>query len=133
MHIAKLGIFVATLACGMVHANAQVSRGYWVVASGHPLEVAAISSLYPDCTTMGRTEINLLEAPHGGEVQVGEGTRYPGYVTANARSACNKRKVPATMVTYRSMPGFVGQDSFVIEKIFPYGVAQRQRFTVNVR
>lgn len=64
---------------------------------------------------------------------VGPGMHYNAYAPGNPRSACNHRKLPATIITYRSNAGFTGQDSFVVEEIFPTGTAIKQRFNLEVR
>ena len=114
-------------------ANAQLSRPYFVAVSGRSVEVAKYAAVNPDCSSLGATTVNLIVAARAGEVRVGEGSRYMAYTPGNPRSACNRRKIPTTFVTYQSQPGFAGQDSFVIEAIFPNGTAQRARLTVNVR
>ena len=114
-------------------AGAQVSRPYYVAASGRTLEVAKYSNINPDCSSMGAVQVNLVEAARNGEVRVGDGGRFMAFGLGNPRAACNRRKIATTYVTYRSMPGFTGQDTFVVEAIFATGVAQRARITVNVR
>jgi hypothetical protein len=128
-----LTVALGLTAAGGTGAQAQVSRPYYVVASGRTLEVAKYTIVNPDCSSMGRTAVNLVEAARAGEVRVGSAGRYMAYASGNPRAACNRRRIPTTVVTYRSMPGFVGQDTFVIEAIFPTGIAQRARITVNVR
>lgn len=127
----SLALLAADIRCAW--AQAALSRPYIVAASGRSLEVAKYTAINPDCTSLGPIGVNLVVAPQGGEVRVGEGRRYMAFVPANPRSACNRRKIPATFVLYRSQPGFTGQDSFVVEVVFPNGTAQRARITVNVR
>jgi len=116
--------------------SAQVAAGtpyYRIVEAGRSLRVDAFSAMNPDCTSRGRTTASLIEAPHGGQVSIGEGYEFPNYVAGNPRSACDRHRVRQTILGYRSVPGFVGQDQFTVELQFPDGLARTVRYFVNVR
>lgn len=106
---------------------------YKVVAAGQRVKMDTLSSLDPTCRSLGTTEVNLITAPQGGQVETVLGHEYPYYAAANVRSVCDKRRVPVTMIYYRSSPGFSGSDSFDAEVLFPGGTARRVHYTVQVR
>lgn len=126
-----LGMVMAMV--GLGPAQAQVSRDYKVVAAGQRVRVDTLTSLDPNCKSRGTTEVNLLTAPRGGQVETTIGREYASYVAANVRSVCDKQRVPATMIYYRASPDFSGPDSFDAEILFPGGTARRIHYTVQVR
>jgi hypothetical protein len=117
----------------LLGAGAQAQGTHLVVRAGAPILVYKIASINPDCSSLGPATVNLVRAPQGGEASVGERRDYVAFIPGNPRSACNRRKVAATEIFYRSAPGFSGYDSFSAEIIAPNGVAQTRTFTVEVR
>lgn len=130
----KLAAVAAALILpGMASAQTTYSRPYIVVARGGLVTVFKSASLNPDCSSLGRSTINLVTAPQGGQVSVGEIRDFLAYIPANPRSACNRRKVATTQLVYRARPDFTGTDRFAAEVITPDGGARTFRFTVQVR
>lgn len=127
-----LGFVACCVGWAALPWNAQ-ARDYKVVASGQRVLIDTLASLDPTCRSLGQTEVNLLTAPHGGEVETSLGREYPSYVAANVRSVCDKQRVPATLIFYRASQGFTGPDWFDVEIVFPRGIARRLRYGVNVR
>lgn len=104
-----------------------------VVAPGQTLEVFSMFVLDPTCHSRGAMRIGLLEQPSNGDVNVGEGRRYPQFSTLSALAKCNGRKVPTTIVTYRPRSGYTGEDRFAMEYIGPRGNVGRVRYAISVR
>lgn len=117
----------------VVGSSSAQAQNYKVVAAGQRVKMDTLASLDPTCRSLGRTEVNLLTAPQGGQVETLLGRDYPAYVAANVRSVCDKQRVPVTMIFYRASPGFSGSDSFDAEIVFPQGNARRVRYKVEVR
>ena len=69
----------------------------------------------------------------GGQVTLSAGREYLAFAPGNPRSACNRRKLPATEMIYHASPGFAGIDRFSAEVIDPTGVARTRHFEVEVR
>lgn len=104
-----------------------------VVLGGSRLTAASFASLDPTCKSLGPMTISLIEAPHDGRVQTGQGREFPSFSLFNARAHCNARKQPATFVFYTPAPGYTGQDEFMLELVDPAGNVGRARFRVTVR
>ena len=121
------------LGMGTGWAQAQRSLDYKVVAAGQRVRMDEIGSLDPTCRSRGTTEVNLITAPQNGQVETSLGHDYPFYAAANIRAACDKRRVPLTMIFCHASPSFSAWDSFVAELVFPGGTARRVRYTVQVR
>lgn len=122
---AALTLLVVPL--GFAQGLVGVSSYYKVVDAGHSVKISSFASLHPDCTSLGRTDVNLVEAPRGGEVATKVGTDYPTYPLTNPRVSCIRHRVPSTLVIYQAAAGYAGPDTFVIEVVFPEGVARRYR------
>lgn len=122
-----LGIALAII------APLPAKADYKVVAAGQRVKMDTLSSLDPTCRSLGTTDVNLITAPQGGQVETVLGHEYPYYAAANVRAVCDKRRVPVTMIYNRASPGFSGSDSFDAEVLFPDGTARRVHYTVQVR
>jgi hypothetical protein len=72
-------------------------------------------SVEPDCSNPGYPEIKVLKMPGHGTVAVENGEAYPNFSKDNVRYECNKKKVASSQVTYESVAGFHGKDSFTIQ------------------
>ena len=69
----------------------------------------------PDCSNPGYPEIKVLRMPGHGTVAVENGEAYPSFRQDNVRYDCNKKKVATSQVSYESVAGFHGKDSFTIQ------------------
>ncbi len=103
-----------------------------VVAPGQTRKIAWFVSLDPTCRSLGPWTVNLIESPGKEQIMIEQGSEYPGFSPANPRSACNKRKVPATRILYSAPPGGPDDDQFIIEIVDPLGNAQRLRYHVGL-
>lgn len=109
------------------------SQPYKVTRSGVPLKVRWYYALEQTCASKGRTSVNLVSAPQGGQVYTRSAMEFPNFPTTNTRSVCNARRVAATDVMYRPRADFVGADRFTVEVVFPSGSARRDTYVVSVR
>ena len=115
-------------------AQAQYyGRPYRVARSGELFSVGLTYGLFPDCRSSGETQVNVILPPLHGEVLTGAGRGYPAFPLNSSYAVCNKRKVDGTMIYYRSTPGFVGVDRFVVESVHAGGNARRSGYVVSVR
>ena len=135
--IASFALAVAlastTTCAAWAQAVQRLTPNYIVVEHGKSIKIGNYSSVDPDCHVIGRTSINLLVAPQGGQVQTENGYDYPSFAQNNVRFVCNKRKLASTIVSYQAAPNFTGTDTFTLESVSTNGVASQVRFTVNVR
>ena len=133
--VRKLLVFVAILELGGCVAQQQATmaprpfvaapvQGRFLnktVLAGTRLEADHVTSINPDCTIAGHVTVRVTQEPVHGTIQVIDGEMFPSYPSNNPRSACNTRKVPATVIDYTPASGFVGSDFFVYEIFGPDG------------
>ena len=93
----------------------------------------AYMTLNPDCSLVGYPSAKLVSAPSNGTVTVFKGAAFPVYESVNLRSACNRRRVPGTLVEYRPRRGFTGSDSFTVNVIYPAGYERNDTFNITVK
>ena len=84
------------------------------VDSGTRQVVDDYYSVEPDCSNPGYPEIKMVHSPGHGTVVVDDSEAYPNFSKDNVRYDCNKKKVATTRVSYESVAGFHGKDSFTI-------------------
>jgi hypothetical protein len=65
----------------------------------------------------------VVEKPAHGDVSFENGDIFPNYGTSPL-SACNSKRVPGLMISYRSEKDFIGQDNMKVFLIFPDGSAR---------
>ena len=127
-----LGSALAVLAVVPASA-APISSVYKVVRSGALAPMGFHYYLGDGCRSPGPVVINLVTPPRNGEVSEGPRSRRPTYASGRHLAACNGIRVRGLQVYYRSAPGYTGPDSYVVERVFPNGDAQRFRIGVSVR
>ena len=101
-------------------------------ASGHPLKLTFFSATNPDCSSIGAPTIRLSTPAHG-HATVTRTTDFPSFPPTNIRSECNRRRVPGAVVYYVPQRGYIGEDSFQAETIFPNGVLWQRTYNIIVR
>ncbi len=112
---------------------APVSPVYKVVRSGALAPMGFHYYLEGGCRSAGPVVINLVVPPRNGEVTEGPRSAHPSYGAGSRLAVCDRLKVRGTEVYYQSAPGYTGPDSYVVERVFPNGDAQRFRIGVSVR
>ncbi|MFH6782102.1 MULTISPECIES: hypothetical protein [Methylobacterium] len=103
-----------------------------VVKPGQAQKIGWFVSVDPTCRSVGAWTVNLIEPPGKGRITVEQGSEYPEFPPTNPRSACNKRKVPATRLIYAAPPGAGDDDQFTIEIVDPLGNAKQVRYHVGL-
>lgn len=114
-------------------AQARLVTTGKTTTSGATLLLASPQALARDCAPLGSVEVKVTEPPEHGSVHVEQGMAFPNYVPGDPPYLCNAHRAPATLVTYRSEPGFTGQDVTVVQIFFPDGQAPTVRFNIAVR
>jgi hypothetical protein len=87
----------------------------------------------PDCTSLGYPTLKVVKAPEHGEVSVEQGTALAEFPKGDVRSPCNGQSVPATVIYYTSVTGFIGEDSVSFERIGVRGAYGYHTYTIHVR
>ncbi len=85
-----------------------------VATAGEKRTLDFLAALNVDCTSIGSATAHIVDQPQHGVAAAENGTGRPNYPPGNPRSACNKRQVPGTLVTYQSEPDFAGSDSLTV-------------------
>lgn len=101
--------------------------------SGQRQLLVSFFAVGPDCTSLGYPTLKVAKAPLHGDVSVEHGTALADFGQGDARSVCNGRSVPATVIYYTSVAGFVGEDSAEFERIGVRGAYGYHVYTIHVR
>ena len=116
----------------LLSASAATAQTRTVVA-GKPFKLYQAYETNPDCSSAGDPVIRVSAPPSNGRVSVARGSAFPNFPPSNIRSACNRRRVPATIATYNARRGYTGPDSVSIEVIYASGNTRQQSFNLLVR
>jgi hypothetical protein len=114
-------------------ANAREIITNKTTIAGATLILASPASLAVDCTPLGTVEAKVVVPPDHGVVHISHGMAYPHFVPGDPPFACNSRRSPATIITYRSSAGFSGQDTAAVQIFFPDGAAPTILFHIAVQ
>ena len=98
---------------------------------GERLRILFLTSLNPDCSSMGKTIFKLTRRPKFGSVATGETEHFPTYTNEDYKK-CNTDKTTGTAVFYAPDPDFVGTDTFSGTAIYPSGRARKFEIKVSV-
>ena len=134
-NIASVGMLCAVLAgCGPTLPDTPVKATESVrgVDSGTRQVVDHYYSVEPDCSNPGYPEIKVIRGPAHGTVEVEHGETYPGFNKDNVRYECNKSKVASSQVSYQSVAGYHGKDSFEIQVRFVNSTLRLINYTLDV-
>ncbi len=100
------------------------------VAAGGLLKADFFASVYPDCSTKGKTVIRVASAPAHGVIVTRQST---GFVNFPGLPQCNERRLAGVSVTYRPARGFTGSDGFSLDVIFPSGKEVMRSYFITVK
>jgi hypothetical protein len=121
------------------HANEApaVENGHTIqirgALSGQRQRIATFYATAPDCRSLGYPTLKVAKAPQHGEVSVEEGVATAMFGENDPRRTCNGREVPATVIYYTSVPGFIGADSVAFDRIGVEGAYGYHVYRINVR
>ncbi len=87
----------------------------------------------PACTSLGYPTLKVAKAPQHGEVSIEQGTALADFEKSDVRNVCNGTSVPATVIYYTSVAGFIGEDSVAFERIGVRGAYGYHAYTIHVR
>ncbi|SCY28016.1 hypothetical protein [Microvirga guangxiensis] len=133
MRVYALTALLCTLAVSGCNTTASVSPPLKVTTAGKPLTVDSYYSINPDCSSVGKTVVRLVEAPKNGRLETKEATDFPSFRESNSRHHCNRQRVPVVQAIYIPSPGYLGQDSFKMDVIYPSGTARTYNYKLEVR
>ena len=92
-----------------------------------------IQSLDKDCSPLGKIDTKIITPPDHGTLSVTQGLAFPNYSPGDPPFMCNAKKSPATLLTYRAAPGYVGPDATSVQIFFPDGKAPTMLFKIDVK
>ncbi|TBW33003.1 hypothetical protein EYW49_20990 [Siculibacillus lacustris] len=109
-------------------------QGTLVAMSGAELRIEFGAALDTDCTpTTPPPVFRLVKAPEHGTFATRSVEEFPNFSKDSPRSACNLKRVPGELVTYRSEPGWTGRDTLIYEIFLRSGRRIEKRATIDVR
>jgi hypothetical protein len=114
-------------------ANAKMITVNKTTTAGATLMLASPQSLANDCSPLGQVNAKVITPPDHGTVNIEKGTAFSNYTPGDPPYLCNAKKSPATLITYRSAPGFSGQDTTSVQIFFPDGRAPTMLIHIEVR
>ncbi len=118
-------------------ALAQTTNGTHTIMrtalAGKTTNVGGGWDINPDCTVRDMMTTHITQAPVHGTAAVVQRDDFPNYVAGNARSACNKTKIPGVFVDYTPAPGFTGSDLMVFEIIGANGTDNIWKVVITVK
>lgn len=130
---ACVGVLTMLAGCTMpVSRSDRNFRMHKTVMSGRPLALGSWTNMHADCTTDVLPTVTVQSSPAHGSLQIETGMDYPSYASNNQRYECNKQKHPAVIVTYVSLTGYVGSDSFTLRGVFADGTTSVGRYDISV-
>jgi hypothetical protein len=101
--------------------------------SGQRQLLASFYATGSDCTSLGYPTLKVAKAPQHGGVSVEQGTALAEFGKGDVRNVCNGKSVPATVIYYTSVTGFIGDDSVAFERIGVRGAYGYHAYTIHVR
>lgn len=125
-------ILLGTLVIWLASAVSTMAATKYAL-SGVPITLFQASSTNPDCSANGIPTIRVTQDPQHGRITITRGGVFAYFSPSNARSACNKRRVPGVIARYVSQRGYTGTDTAAIEVFFPSGQAGRTSYFISVR
>lgn len=103
------------------------------IASDKTLKLNFVTAINPDCTlTEAQPSARATQEPSHGTLVIRKGLDFAFFNEKNPRSACNKTRVPGTIVEYVPEPGYTGPDSLAYDWFPPTGAVVHFIITVNV-
>ena len=118
---------------GLAASSSQAATLAKVVAAGQTLRAGFYYSTYIDCSSKGNTTIRVTSGPSHGAVNMHKEKSFPNYPADDRFSVCNNRKVEGVAVRYRPEAGFVGDDYFSLDVIFPSGKEMTTDYQITVK
>jgi hypothetical protein len=106
-----------------VAANGELRVGFYT------------ATIRDDCTQTGKASVKPTVDPQKGVLRITEHTDVPTLsVSPNSpRAKCVGRRYPGVLVTYKPEAGYVGDDRFGIDVIWPNGNSIRRNILIHVR
>jgi hypothetical protein len=129
MHRWIAAVSALALSCAPAFAI-EVNRA---VPVGGALKGIYYLAINPDCSIVDYPTVRIVSPPSSGVASVTRGKAFPSFPPFNPRSACNRRRVPAMLLRYQPERGFIGNDSFSVDVIYPAGAEQSITYNITVK
>jgi hypothetical protein len=129
----KTGLAFAAILVAAMTFSAEAAPISKVMAAGQTLRVDFFAVLNIDCSSMGNSTVRITSGPSHGSINVHNAKSFTYYPDSNPRNVCNTRKVDGSIVEYRPALGFVGDDNFSLDVIFPNGTERMTDYQIAVK
>ncbi len=104
-----------------------------VAVAGQMLQLAFLSELNPDCSSIGYATVRVIEAPKHGKLVAEEGTGFSAFPQTNIRFGCNERRTAGVTLAYTPEAGYAGGDSTTVGVINPDGTYRKLHYKIEVK
>lgn len=101
--------------------------------SDQALHLDYMYALNPDCSSMGSTTARIIEAPRHGKLAIESGSGFSSFAQNNQRFECNKRRTDGLTVSYTPEAGYMGDDSTLLDVIYPDGTYSKRHYAIEVK
>jgi hypothetical protein len=103
------------------------------IPSGEERTIGFVASLFPDCTSRGRTITRVIKPPAHGVMTFANVDNFSNYNTTSRLASCNDKKSAGLNIVYKSEDGYLGDDGAVIFLLFPDGTAAEWHYVILVK
>ena len=113
---------------GLPHAGALYKK----VKPGQTITLVSLHQINPDCSLRDFYEVQTVQPPQHGTLAVDHRNDYPNIPSSNARAACNKIKLPATVADYTAAADYIGDDFITLDIVTDSGSYRRIEIPISV-
>jgi hypothetical protein len=90
-------------------------------------------SVYPNCSSRGEPRVQVTSYPENGGFFVATRDRHPKFPLGSNLHKCNARRVPSTVLYYKSNQQYIGNDTVSVEVIYPDGSQTDVNYSITVK
>jgi hypothetical protein len=103
------------------------------MVAGQCLRIDFITSINPDCTSVGYATVRPTNQPQHGTLKIETTTGFTTFPADNIRAECNKRRSDGVALTYEPEADYTGPDTIDVDVIFASGSFRKIRYAIEVR
>jgi hypothetical protein len=103
------------------------------MVAGQTLRIDFITSINPDCTSVGYATVRPTNQPQHGTLKIENTTGFTTFPADNIRAECNKRRSDGVALTYEPEADYTGSDTIDVDVIFASDSFRKIRYAIEVR
>jgi hypothetical protein len=101
--------------------------------SGKRAKFDAYYTVNPDCSSKGYADILIKNDVQHGKFYVKRGRDYPKFPHDSSFHKCNATLVPSTQLYYKSIGGYVGDDTLAVEVTLANGLKLNVTYNITIK